>query len=99
MERQAGEPCAVKAASTVRGGGLGKVLARVTRLAPTLLHAAGNGRLRHVSGQDRKARERQGETEEHTIWFRVSGATDVDRGALRKGEADHGRAPTRDRIF
>ncbi len=40
MLLETGEPCALKGASTVRGGAVGNVLARVTRLPPTLHHIA-----------------------------------------------------------
>ena len=43
LENRTGEPCAVKAASTVRRGGVGKVLSKVTHLLPTLLHAEWRG--------------------------------------------------------
>jgi hypothetical protein len=42
-------------ASTVLGGELRKVPAGVTRLAPTLLHAAGPGRLQPFRRHNRKA--------------------------------------------
>jgi hypothetical protein len=50
----------MKVASTVRGGGLRKAPTRVTRLAPTLLHAAGHCCLQLFRRHNRKTQERQG---------------------------------------